>query len=121
MDAFKLVRDAERMFEGATPEQRTAIMQFAKDNPAARLYIPAPGCEPGLNGVTVGDLSALVINMPEGQNLTTPELVEALGGNRKSASDKRKVKKLIPDVPEIDYQPGRRPVMLRRLTGPAAD
>jgi hypothetical protein len=31
------------------------------------------------------------------------------------------VKKLIPDVPEIEYQPGRRLVMLRRLTGPAAD
>lgn len=122
MNILRRMAELEAILAPLTPEQRLLVESLGKI-PGAKLTIQTPGTEARLNGVKASDISALVREMDDGYHPTLGEIVEDLGGNPRSQSDKGKVRRVLELVPEIDIDPGRRTVFTKRLTDqrPSAD
>lgn len=123
-DLLKMMRDLHTLTNGMgiTDDDFAALQRVAITVPSAKFTVPTPGTESMLNGkkIVVADISALVVDIPMGQPVpTTTEFIRNVGGNPKSAKDRKAITDLLPQVPEINIIPGQKTQMLRAITGPA--
>ena len=117
-DLLKMMRDLHALTSGLgiSDDDFAVLHRVAITVQSAKFTVPTPGTEAKLNGVSVSDISALVVDIPAGQPVpTTSEIIRNLGGNPKSNKDRTKVVTLLPDVPEINIIPGQKTQMLRRI------